>query len=188
MTKRICAALTAGLMVWLAAALALAADEATKYEHYDFGNFGCSLSLPAGGELKLPDNPGWDAEPQVAGMWQGPAGAPVALIMLRVDTMDQPLNAAAFATFCDTLLSNWSDDAEKYSVITSNEALVEDQFTWNLIEVEDKSAAESPVYYSVFSTYAGAKIYTISMYYLRPIDDAVSEYGAPVLQSFKLLN
>jgi hypothetical protein len=188
MNKRTCALLALGLIVWLAAGLALAQDgAAAKAEPHAFTDYGCALSLPAGGELKLPGSPAWSADPQVAGMWYGPQGAPVAMIMLRVDTMDQPLNAAAFGTFCDTLLGNWKDDTALYSVTTANESLTTGQFSWNLIEVEDKSGAE-PVYYSVFATYAGAKIYTISMYYMHPTDDPVAKYGMPVVSSFKLLN
>ena len=186
MVKTSRAAVALGMAIWLVAGLGLAQDNA-EYERHEFTGFGCALDLPVGGELSQPGSAGWDAEPQVAAMWSGAAGAPVALIMVRVDTMDQPLNAAAFTTFCDTLLGNWTDDPEKFTVITSNEELAEGQFTWNLIEVEDMSAADTPVYYSVFSTYAGSKIYTLSMYYLRPIDDSVSEYGAPVLKSFELL-
>jgi hypothetical protein len=194
MSKRVCTLLMMGAIILLAVGTVWAQDgpaasaPTAQYERHEFTGYGCALDLPAGGELKLPDSPGWSAEPQVAGEWYGPAGVPVALIQLRVDTMDEPLNAEAFATFCGTLLGNWNDDPAKYTVITANEELTEGQFTWNLIEVEDKSGTDGfSVYYSVFSTYAGSKIYTVSMYYLQPIDDSVSAFGAPVLKSFKLL-
>lgn len=91
-------------------------------------------------------------------------------------------------TTVDTKTTIRSGSAGKYTVVTANEKLDLNGLVWNLIEVEDASdSSGTMVYYSVFSTFAGSNIYTISMYYLEPVSDSVQEFGFPVLDGFKLV-
>ena len=107
--------------------------------------------------------------------------------MGRVDSFESVLVDDTFKAFCDTLLEMWSGDPERYTVVTANKILPINERNWNLIEVEDLSGGEDhAVHFSVFSTYAGEAIYTISMYYLEPLSREVQEFGIPVIYGFGL--
>jgi hypothetical protein len=159
-----------------------------EYARQAFPDFGFALELPEHGELVRPGDDGWEAEDQVAFEWYGLRDDPVVLVQMRVDQMDTELNAAAFDAFCETLVANWSGDPGNYKVTTNNEPISLGDFSWRLTEVEDSSAGGGQsVYYSVFTTYAGDKIYTLSMYYLQPIDDYVTQFGVQMPLTFELL-
>lgn len=177
------AALTAALLLLGLAQNALAEGEAPAYRSFDAGSF--SLDLPPGGEVLTPDSEGWDNEPEVAFEWYGADSDPVTLIQGRVDDLGAEIDEETFGVFCSALLENWSADGDKYEVVTSNKSMPIGGRKWNLIEISDSSDEETRVYYSVFSTYSGTKIYTISLYYLKPLSNAVQDFGKPVIQSFK---
>jgi hypothetical protein len=186
-----------------------AAAPAATYSTYVAGDFGFSVDLPSSGSVEDPKSQNWKEDPEVAFFWYGSAGDPVVMIQGRMDSFDTDLDAETFKVFCQTLLDNWAGEADNppvdpaapadaapkdsggkkpYHIVTANEELPINDMTWNLIEIADSSDPEgTPVYYSVFSTYAGKKIYTLSMYYLSPVSDEIQSFGFPVLNSFKLV-
>jgi len=195
-----------GLMLLVVPAVAVAQDSGeaappakadaptADYRTYTAKDFGFSVSLPASGTITDPASKDWSEEKQVAFVWEGTLdeakgtyAEPIALIQGRVDTFGATIDAEAFKTFCDELLGNWQGDEKKYEVITENDTLDVDGAKWNLIQIEDSSDSGGvKVYYSVFSTYKDDSIYTLSMYYMKPIDDEIQGYGAPVLSGFKV--
>jgi len=161
---------------------------AVAYRDYVAGDFGFAIKLPATGTIEDPSTSGWSEDPEVAFDWYYGGEEPIVLVQGRVDKFETELDDETFKVFCDTLLSNWTTDTEKYAVVTSNEPLDLNGAKWNLIEVADSSDPEgTKVFYSVFSTYAGSQIYTVSMYYLEPVSDKVQQFGFPVLDGFKLV-
>jgi hypothetical protein len=166
------------------------------YLTYVADGYGFALDLPDSGEVSGPADDGWDKEDQVAFEWIGSDTDPVRMIQGRVDSFGKELDGESFDMFCTALLQNWASDEELFEVTTANEKFRFGDHTWNLIEVTDRSnAASGPlaaaagdegqiVYYSVFSTYAGDQIYTVTMYYLEPVSDEVEELGVPILRSF----
>jgi len=177
------ASLSAALFLLCLASSAFAQDEAPAYTPFDAGSF--SLDLPPGGEVLTPASEGWENEAEVAFEWYGAESDPVSLIQGRVDDMGAPMDDATFGVFCGSLLENWSADGDKFEVVTSNKTMPIGGLKWNLIEIADSSDPANKVYYSVFSTYSGTKIYTVSLYYLKPLSAAVQDFGKPVIQSFK---
>lgn len=180
MHKSIAGLIAAMLMLGLASYAF--ADDPPAYKSFDAGTF--SLDLPAG-EVQTPQSEGWDNESEVAFEWYGDDASPVSLIQGRVDDMGADIDEETFGVFCKALLENWSADADKYEVVTSNKSMPIGGRQWNLIEISDSSDEKTKVYYSVFSTYSGSKIYTISLYYLKPLSTAVQDFGKPVIQSFQ---
>jgi len=161
-----------------------AAASGSGYEQYTAANFGFSVALPDHGSLMTPESTGWENEKEVAFEWYGDENDPVSLIQARVDDLGAAIEGDTFKIFCDTLLENWTTDATSYQVETANSIVPIAGNNWNLIEVADSSNKEAKVYYSVFSTYKGSKIYTISFYYLKPVSEEVQSFGKPVLQGF----
>jgi hypothetical protein len=160
---------------------------AAKYSPYTSADYGFTVDLPDSGVVASPGSEDWDInEKEVAFEWYGGDQDPIVLIQGRVDDLGSAIDAGTFQIFSDTLLENWSSDPEKFNVTNSANNLKIGNQTWNLIEVEDFSeGTNSKVYYSVFSTYVGSRIYTISLYYLQPVSDSIRDYGKPVMQGFK---
>jgi hypothetical protein len=165
-----------------------AAPAASGYSPYNASGYGFSVDLPDSGVVAAPGSKDWDiAEEEVAFEWYGGKADPVVLIQGRVDDLGSDIDAETFQVFSDTLLENWNADTSKFKVTNSANNLSLGNRTWNLIEVEDFSeGVDAKVYYSVFSTYVGTKIYTVSLYYLTPVNDRVFDFGKPVLQGFKI--
>jgi len=201
--KTIILALVACILPVLAyAADAPAAPATGKYVPYTAQNFGFSVSVPETGTIAAPGSDGWDREAEVAFEWYGADTDPVKLIMARVDDAGAPLDDKSFKAFTDELLSYWSpskpaagapgtnDTAAtgntSFEVLNTADNLQIGNRTWNLIEVKDKSDPKTTVYYSVFSTWDGSKIYTLTFYYLTPTMDQVQKFGTPVLLGFKV--
>lgn len=169
--------------------------EPATYSRYEATDFGFSTELPDGGVIADPSSPGWNEEPAAAFKWQATGEEPIRLIIGRVDSFNTEVDDLTFSIICGTMLESWEEDPSMYKIITGNESLVIEakgtssgQRNWNLIEVEDMShSGGKPVYYSVFSTYAGENIYSIMMYYLEPVDQAIRDYGIPVIHGFELL-
>lgn len=164
--------------------------ETITYSTYVARGFGFAVDLPDSGSVENAESEGWDEDTEVAFNWYGAEGDPVLLIQARMDSIGGEeaieIDAEAFGVFCDTLLESWTEDPERYTVVKGNEPLTIREVPWNMIEVEDRSDADVTVYYSVFSTYSGTSIYTISLYYLVPVNDAIQDFGGPVLASFAL--
>jgi hypothetical protein len=159
----------------------------TAYSPYVADGYGFSIELPDSGAISVPGEDGELQDESVAFEWTGAEDDPIVLIQGRVDRFDVVLDPDTFDVFCATLLENWQGDSENYKVVTANDRITIDDFVWNLIEIEDASHADGEmVYYSVFSTYAGSTIYTISMYYLEPVSEGIQEFGIPVLYGFRL--
>lgn len=175
---------------------AAAAVERT-YSTYVAAGYGFALDLPDSGEVSSPGSDNWDNEDQVAFEWVGADDDPVRMIQGRVDSFGKELDEDSFDMFCTALLQNWTSDEDMFEVTTENEQFRFGDHTWNLIEVTDRTNAPAGplsatgdsegriVYYSVFSTYAGDQIYTVTMYYLQPVSDEVEAMGVPILRSFK---
>jgi hypothetical protein len=160
-----------------------AEGKAPAYSNFDAGSF--SIELPQQGEVLTPQSEGWDNEAEVTFEWYGAESDPVSLIQGRVDDLGAAIDEATFGVFCASLLENWSADGDKFDVVTSNKTMPIGGLKWNLIEIADSSDPKNKVYYSVFSTFSGTKIYTISLYYLKPLSAAVQDFGKPVIQSFQ---
>jgi hypothetical protein len=127
----------------------------------------------------------WAEQPEVAFDWYGDENDPVFMIQARVDDLGTPIDSDTYKAFCDSMLEAWSNNTANYSVYTANQAVPIGDVTWNLIEIADSSGKDGKVYYSVFSTYRGAKTYTITFYYLRPVSEAVRDFCEPVLRGFQ---
>lgn len=162
------------------------------YTDYSAAGFGFALKLPSGGTIEDPTTEGWAEEPEVAFSWysatdqSGKPKDPVVMIQARVNSFGTEIDPESFAVFCEDLLGYWKADTAKYTVVTGNESVPMGNTKWNVIEIEDASDQNGKIYYSVFSTYAGDSIYTVTLYYLAPVNDSVRNFGAPVLQGFKL--
>ena len=190
------------------------ADESdATYSKYVAKGFGFSIALPDTGVVLDPDSEDWQREDDVAFEWVGARGErPIVLIQGRVDELGTEIDNNAFMGFCSALLANWSKDADAYTVVTKSEYLdvqnseeepsittaSEEEFAeallkigatpWNLVEIVDSSdTGGTMVYYSVFSTFSGESIYTITFYYLEPVNSVVRDFGLPVLEGFRLL-
>ena len=170
-----------------------AAVDARSYSTYVARGFGFAVDMPDSGVITSPDDEGWDNDEQVAFEWIGGPDDAVVMIQTRVDSFGEELDAESFELFCTALMQNWSGDEDKFTITTANKSLPFEGRAWNLIEVEDSSNLNeleedggSMVYYSVFSGYAGENIYTISFYYLAPVDTPVEALASPILKSFKL--
>lgn len=175
-----------------------APDMETVYVNRDFGSF--SLDLPTGGTLETAASPDWEEDEQVVFNWFGAEGDPIVLVQARVDSFETELTQEAYDIFCDTLLSNWLNDEANYTVLDPPVPAMEDEprrkrnqlgtHTWNLIQIDDHSDANGgQIYYSIFCTYSGNDIYTLSFYYLTPMtpqDTAVRDFGTPILESFRI--
>ncbi|MCC7477471.1 hypothetical protein IT575_03340 [bacterium] len=155
------------------------------YTRYSAEGYGFALALPGGGAVRNPQSGDWQEDPEVAFEWTA-ENTPIVLITGRVDTMDVELNDERFKVLCDTMLDTWKQDAEHIRIETSQDNLVINNYKWNLIEIADSSSADGTVYFSVFTTYRGNKVYTVSMYYLQPVDKLVRDFGKPVLQGFSI--
>lgn len=175
-----------------------ASASATQLSKKSFGGF--NLDLPVSGTLETPASPGWEEDEQVIFNWFGDEGSPVVLIQCRVDSFEDELQQPAYDIFCDTLLANWLNDDANYTVTeppkppndttprrTRNKL---GTHNWNLITIDDHSDADGGrIYYSIFCTWNGPDIYTISFYYLSPItksDTSVKDFGKPILESFRV--
>ncbi len=171
---------------------------AVEYASRSFGSF--SLDLPTHGTLYTPASEDWDEEEQVIFNWFGNEDDPIVLIQCRVDSFEGDLGQEAYDIFCDTLLSNWLNSEDSYSVLNPPRPKMEGDprrlrsqlgsHTWNLIEIDDHSDANGGrIYYSIFCTYLGSDIYTLSFYYLDPMtkeDTRVKDFGKPLLESFSI--
>ena len=156
------------------------------YSKFSSTPFGFSVLLPKSGTISQPGDPSWDEADEIAFSWFGAETDPVVLIQGRVDEFETTLDADTFKAFCDELEGHWSRDDTKYKVLSKDPALAVGSHTWNLLQIEDTSNAEGRVYYSVFSTYVGKNIYTISLYYLEPVNASIQNFGKPVLQGFSI--
>jgi hypothetical protein len=198
MSKRLSAVTLLGALLLLLPAQAQAqGDEAAGgspagaqssggYRNYQASGFGFGLSLPQIGDITNPQSPGWAEAAEVAFEWSS-ENTPVVLITGRVDTMDMELNEERFKVLCDTMLDTWKEDGENIDVVATQPNLQINNNKWNLIEIADKSSGENNmVHFSVFTTYRGTKVYTITLYYLTPVSDSVREFGKPVLQGFSI--
>lgn len=117
--------------------------------------------------------------------WAGDTGTPVVESQTNTHSTVTPQGDVDSHS---TTTSKLAIESGKYKVLTANEPLDINGQKWNLIEVADSSDPQgTKVYYSVFSTYSGNQIYTISMYYLEPVSDKVQQFGFPVLDGFKLV-
>ena len=164
----------------------------------NFGGF--AIDLPGSGTLETPASPDWDEDEQVIFNWFGDEGDPVVLIQCRVDSFEDDLQQDAYDIFCDTLLSNWLGDDASYTVMEPPKPPSEDTprrtrnnigtHNWNLITIDDHSDINGGrIYYSIFCTWNGPDIYTISFYYLNPLtkeDTSVKDFGKPILASFRV--
>jgi hypothetical protein len=174
-----------------------------KYVPYTATGFGFAVNVPDSGTIAAPGSDKWDRDPEVAFEWYGGEGDPVKLIMARVDDAGAALDDASFRAFTDELLSYWSPahpaagkDSETgntpasddFEVLNTADNLKIGGRTWNLIEVADRSDEQTTVYYSVFSTWDGTKIYTLTFYYLNPTMEQVQNFGKPVLSGFKVVH
>lgn len=155
------------------------------YQKYNADGYGFSLSLPKNGDVANSQTANWQEEPEVAFEWTN-NDAPVVLITARVDTMDVELNDERFKVLCDTMLDTWKADTENIKIESSQSNLTINNNKWNLIELSDSSNKDGTVYFSVFTTYRGSKVYTVSMYYLHSVDRVVRDFGKPVLQNFTI--
>ena len=169
-----------------------------NYAKRSFGNF--SLDLPTHGTLKTPASSDWDEEEQVVFNWFGDEDDPIVLIQCRVDSFEGELGQDAYNIFCDTLLSNWLNEEDNFTVLDPPAPRMEGDprrtrsqlgtHVWNLIQIDDHSDANGGrIYYSIFCTYSGTDIYTISFYYLQPMskeNPAVKEFGKPLLENFRI--
>lgn len=180
-----------------------AAEEPTAviervFETFTASDHGFRLDLPDTGVIRTPADEGWDKEDQIAFEWLGAADDPVRMIQARVDSFGKELDEESFELFSGALLQNWAGDEQSFTVMTSNKELRFGDHIWNLIEVEDRTnAPRGPlanaggegrtVYYSVFTTFAGDNLYTITMYYLQPVSKEVETLGVPILKSFAAL-
>ncbi len=155
------------------------------YTRYSAQGYGFALALPSNGDVRNPQSADWQEDPEVAFEWTA-ENAPIVLITGRVDTMDVELNDERFKVLCDTMLSTWEEDKEHIKVVADENNLTINNYEWKLIEIADSSSADGTVYFSVFTTYRGNKVYTVSMYYLQPVDKIVRDFGKPVLQGFSI--
>jgi hypothetical protein len=192
-------AVSIAIAVCLLPLIALA--QGANYVPYTATGFGFAVNVPDSGTIAAPGSPDWDREAEVAFEWYGADTDPVKLIMARVDDAQAALDEQSFRAFTDELLSYWSpahpaggsDAADKpasadFEVLNTADNLKIGGKTWNLIEVADKSDPQTTVYYSVFSTWEGTKIYTLTFYYLKPTMELVQNFGKPVLQGFKVVH
>ena len=193
-------AVTIAIAVCLLPLLALA--QGGNYKPYTATGFGFGVNVPDSGTIAAPGSEGWDREAEVAFEWYGDDTDPVKLIMARVDDAGAALDEGSFRAFTDELLGYWApahpasgNDAETgdqpasddFEVLNTADNLKIGGKTWNLIEVADRSDPQTTVYYSVFSTWEGTKIYTLTFYYLKPTMEQVQNFGKPVLQGFKVV-
>jgi hypothetical protein len=178
-----------------AAAAETAEMPAATYTRYNVPDSDFSVELPDGGIITDPSDPDWNELPTVVFKWEATGDEPITLIMGRVDTFKSEVDDLTFNIVCGTMLEGWEEDKEAIQVVTANEPLrikadnaAGGEQVWNLIEIADRSdSGGKTVYYSVFSTYAGENIYTITMYYLKPVDAMTRNFGGPVVRNFKLL-
>ncbi|MEZ5336919.1 MAG: hypothetical protein R3F46_01535 [bacterium] len=169
-----------------------------SYARRSFGNF--SLELPSHGSLMTPGSDDWNEEEQVVFNWFGSESDPIVLIQCRVDSFEDPLEQSAYDIFCDTLLSNWLNAEDSFTVLDPPLPRVEGQarrtrstlgtHVWNLIQIDDHSDVNGgKIYYSIFCTYSGKDIYTLSFYYMDPMtkeDTRVRDFGKPLMESFRI--
>ncbi len=172
-----------------------------EYVPYSAEGYAFAVNLPNGGTVAHKGSEGWDRDAEVAFEWYGGSSDPVKLIMARVDDAQAALDDASFRAFTDELLSYWTPkraaagDAEgtdpppavsDFDVINTADNLMIGGRQWNLIEVKATTDKKTTVYYSVFSTWDGSKIYTMTFYYLQPTMEQVQVFGKPVLQGFQI--
>jgi hypothetical protein len=165
---------------------ATGAQSSGGYRNYQASGFGFQLSLPQVGDVSNPQTAGWSEEAEVAFEWSSEE-TPVVLITGRVDTMDMEMNEERFKVLCDTMLDTWKEDSQNIEIVSTQSNLQINNNKWNLIEIADSSSGEdNQVHFSVFTTYRGTKVYTVTLYYLTPVSDQVREFGKPVLQGFSI--
>jgi len=159
------------------------------YSLYEAPGFGFEVVLPDSGTITNPDSAGWDRDPQVAFLWRGAATDPVALILARVDQSEieeEEITSETFQQFCDLMVQDWKDEGEKVELGLENYSQETANHTWHLTEVTQTLDDEvTKVYYSVFVTYSGPRIFTLVFYYREPFDEEIRLFGLPVLTSFK---
>ena len=165
------------------------------YMRYEAADFGFSIELPGSGFVSDPADPEWNQEEAVAFIWEAGSDEPIQLILGRVDTFDAPVDEMTFSIVCGTMLESWEDEPSNYRIITANEKLTTSagvgrpEREWNLIEIADTSHAEGKaIHYSMFTTYAGSSVYSVTMYYMEPVNATIREFGIPVIYSFELLD
>jgi hypothetical protein len=161
--------------------------EESAYAAYEASGFGFSIRLPEGGVITDPASEDWNREAEVAFEWTATTELPITLILGRVEHFESQLDTDTFGAFCDALLSVYTSDDARFTVVTSNKSLPINGRGWNLIEVTDVTGGQAQaVHFSVFSTYAGDAVYTVAMYYLEPLSREVQEFGIPVIYGFDL--
>lgn len=172
-----------------------AVDQAATgdYARYEAADFGFSIELPSSGVVLDPSSADWNQEESVAFIWEAGGGEPIQLILGRADSFDAPVDEMTFTIVCGTMLESWQDEPANYTIITANEKLTttagpgKPERVWNLIEIADTSHAEGKaVHYSMFTTYAGNSVYSVTMYYMEPVSATIREFGIPVIYSFAL--
>ena len=178
-----------------AEALSVESRSSAEYVRYEAVDYGFRIELPGSGIITNPADPEWNEEESVAFVWQSSGDEPIQLILGRVDTFDAPVDEMTFNIVCGTMLESWEDDPSIYEIVTANDKLTTSTASggakreWNLIEIADTSHTDGEaVHYSMFSTYAGSSIYSITMYYLEPVNATIQEFGIPVIYSFELAN
>jgi hypothetical protein len=165
-----------------------AAPKAPAYRDYSASGFGFHISLPASGTIDSPSTEGWKEDAGTAFIWWGSGAEPIGKVVARSDSFGTAVDADAFKLFCDALLEQWGQNENQHKLLTKNKLVKSGNLTWNLIEAEDPSQdGKSKVYYSVFITYSGDSIYTLSMYYDHAPDSAIQAFGAPIIAGFKPL-
>jgi len=163
--------------------------EPLTYTHYVATGHGFTLDLPTAGEIFSPSSPDWVGDEEEAFEWSAQTKGPMFMITGRRDRLGNIVDSAMFADFCEGLLSNWPEQSADYEVVTANERIEFSARRWNLIEITDYSAAAdgAAIYYSILSTYAGDSFYTLTFYYLEPVDAEIREVIDAVLSSFSLI-
>ena len=164
------------------------------YTRHTATGFGFSVELPPAEMLLSPADEDWSEDANTAFIWKGMPGAPVRLVLARVDEAlglnREPLDAVRFQAFIDVMKSRWVESAGVYELLEEPEPIDNGRFVWHVFDVKQKvteADLERDVYYTVFSTFAGRKIYTITLYYLNPPSAGIQEFGGPIVGSFELL-
>lgn len=186
MTRVLIALIVVLLPAWALAQDAAVAPKAATYRDYFATGFGFHISLPSTGTIESPSTEGWKEDAGTAFIWWSGGAEPIGKIVGRTDSFGTTVDAAAFKLFCDALLEQWSQNESQHKLLTKNKLEKSGNMTWNLIEAEDPTQdGKGKMYYSVFITYSGDSIYTLSMYYDHAPDSAIQAFGAPVIAGFK---
>jgi hypothetical protein len=56
---------------------------------------------------------------------------------------------------------------------------------WTGINVKDQRDPESPVYYSILSTYGGNRVYSVTLFYMTPRNQAIENTGGAIINTLR---